>query len=51
MASESHPSLSSALEEKAEGEALDATRHGEATRNLKRFCEAESWGRTMPYRR
>jgi ATP-dependent Clp protease ATP-binding subunit ClpB len=44
MASESHPSLSSALEEKAEGEALDATRHGEATREFEAFLRSRVVG-------
>lgn len=44
MVNDSHPNVSSSLEEMAEGEALDATRHGEATREFESFLRSKVVG-------
>jgi ATP-dependent Clp protease ATP-binding subunit ClpA len=44
MPSESHPSASTSLKEIAEGQTLDATRHGEATREFEAFLRSRVVG-------
>jgi ATP-dependent Clp protease ATP-binding subunit ClpB len=44
MRDESHPRASTSLEEMAEGQALDATRHGEATREFEAFLRSKVVG-------
>lgn len=44
MPNESHPSASTSLKEITEGQALDATRHGEATREFEAFLRSRVVG-------